>query len=114
MDKVLNMLGLARRAGKLGGGYDATVEKIKAGQARLVVTAGDISEKTLKNLKYEAGKQNVAVRQIAAGIAELGRACGIRAGIVVVNDEGFAKKTDELIEEAKTDGSRSGKVDFSL
>lgn len=110
MNKTLNMLGLARRAGKLSGGYDVCVESIKNGSAELILTAADISEKTLKNLLYEAERCKTAVRKLNVSMEELGKACGLKAGIVSINDEGFAKRIEELIE---TEGSGSGKVDLA-
>ena len=90
-DKMLSMLGLCRRAGKLNAGYDLCVDKIKQGQARLALVASDISEKTYKNLCYEAAHMQIPVRRIKHDREVLGKACGIKAGIVVITDEGFTK-----------------------
>lgn len=101
MNKILSMLGLARRAGKLFGGYDVSVEKIRSKEAVLVIAASDISEKTYKNLKYEADKQGVACVRIDAKIPELSKACAIRTGIVVLLDDGFAKALQKLMKSAE-------------
>ena len=90
-DKMLSMLGLCRRAGKLFAGYDLCVEKIKQGQAMLALAASDISEKTYKNLCYEADRMQIPARRIRYDKETLGKACGIKAGIVTVTDEGFTK-----------------------
>lgn len=90
-DRMLSMLGLSRKAGKLFAGYDLCVDKIKQGQARLALAASDISEKTYKNLCYEAARMQIPVRRIKQDREVLGKACGIKAGIVVVTDEGFTK-----------------------
>lgn len=97
-DKLLSMLGMARRAGKLQAGFDLVVETVKAGKADLVLAAADISEKTFKNLKYEAEKQQVKSVRIHAPMEELGKACGIKAGVIVITDGGFAKAIVKLTE----------------
>ena len=90
MDKVLSLLGLARRAGRLEAGFDACRESARAGKAALLVAAGDVSEKTFKNLRYEAQRAGIEAVRLQTAMEELGRACGVRAGVVAVADKGFA------------------------
>lgn len=91
MNKTLSLLGLARRAGRLEAGFDACQKAARQGRAALLAAAGDISDKTYKNLRYEAQRAGIpAVRLEAASIQELGHACGVRAGVVAVCDKGFA------------------------
>ena len=90
MDKVLSLLGLCRRAGRLQAGFDVCRETARAKEAALLIAAGDVSEKTYKNLRYEAGRAGIQAVRIQAGMAELSKACGIKAGVVAVTDEGFA------------------------
>ncbi len=89
-DKTLSLLGLSRRAGKLEAGFDAAVLAARAGKAALLVAAKDISEKTFKNLCYEGGRAGVPVRRLKADMAAAGKACGVKAGVLAVTDEGFA------------------------
>ncbi len=90
MDKVLSLLGLCRKAGRLQAGFDACREAARGKRAALLIAAGDVSEKTYKNLRYEAGRAGIQAVRIRAGMEELSRACGIRAGVAAVTDEGFA------------------------
>ncbi len=90
-DKVMSLLGLARRAGKLEAGFDATVSAARKGTARLLLAASDVSEKTYKNLEYEAKRAEIPVVRLKAGMEEAGRACGVRAGVLAVTDQGFAR-----------------------
>lgn len=99
-DKVLSLLGLARRAGKLEAGFDAVKSAIREGKACLVAAAEDISEKTFENLEYEARKAKIPAVRISANIAETGRACGVKAGVLAVTDQGFAKSLGKLIEQS--------------
>ena len=59
MDKLLSLLGLARRAGKIEPGFDAAVSAARGHKAALLLAARDISEKTLKNLRYEGDRAGV-------------------------------------------------------
>lgn len=95
-DKLLSMLGMARKAGRLKAGYDVSVELIRNGKAALTIAAGDISEKTYKNLEYEAGKKDVPVLRLETDMQSLSRACGIKAGVIVLTDQGFAKSIENL------------------
>lgn len=105
-DRVLSMLGIARRAGKLDAGFDLACERIAYEKAKLAVAAADISEKTFKNLKFEADKMNVPCRRLETNMKETGKACGIKAGIAVVTDEGLANAVLKLIDEPEEGGER--------
>ena len=101
-DKLLSLLGLAKRAGKLEPGFDGAVAAVRSGKASLLLAAGDISEKTVKNLRYEGDRAGVPTLRIQAGMEEVGRACGVRAGVLAVTDKGFSKAVQNL-ENAVTD-----------
>ena len=103
MDKLLSLLGLARRAGKVEPGFDAAVSAARSGKACLLLAAGDISEKTVKNLRYEGDRAGAATLRLSVGMEELGRACGARAGVLAVTDKGFAKAIKGLAEAATED-----------
>lgn len=90
MDKVLSLLGLCRRAGRLEGGFDVCREAARAGKAALLLAASDVSDKTYKNLRYEADRAGIQAVRLNADMTELSKACGLRAGVVTVNDRGFA------------------------
>lgn len=105
-DKILSMMGLARRAGRLYGGYDLACEKIREGQARLALAASDISEKTFKNLRYEAEKRKIPAERIEADMETMGKACGIKAGVAVITDEGMAETVRQLMCQPSEGGER--------
>ena len=51
-NKLLNMMGLAVRAGKLTAGTEAVTDKIKSGKGvYLVLIASDVSQNTLKKIE---------------------------------------------------------------
>ena len=99
--KLLSMLGLARRAGKLESGFDAAVIAAREGKAALLLAARDISEKTFQNLRYEAEKAGIPVVRRPADIEETSRACGRKAGVHALTDRGFAKAVLSMVEDGK-------------
>ena len=96
MDKLLSLLGLARRAGKIEPGSDAAATAAKSGKAALLLAARDISEKTVKNLRYEGDRAGIPTLRVSAGMEGLGRACGVRAGVLALTDPGFARAVQKL------------------
>ena len=90
-NKVLTLLGFAAKAVKLSYGMDATVTAIKAGKAKLAVTAGDVSGKSRKEITFHCNKNAVRVLNLAGfDIETVSHAVGHKCGILSVNDSGFA------------------------
>ena len=100
-DKVLSLLGMARRAGRLACGHDAAVESIVKNTAKLCLLASDTSERLKRELSHACTYQNkqIPLRILPCTIAALSHAIGSKAGTVVVTDEGFARKLIALLEE---------------
>ena len=98
-DKALNLLQFAAKAGKLSYGTHATEWAIERGNAKLVCAAKDISEKTVKELKFKALKSGIPVWILENTDSEaLSAALGKRCGIVAVNDPSFSKAIIEKLE----------------
>ena len=88
-DKILSLLGFASKAGKLSYGVHATEWAIKSGKARLVLAAENISEKSVKELKFKASDK-IPVKVLSKiTIDTLSQKVGKSCGIVAVNDDGF-------------------------
>ena len=102
-DKTLSYLGLSRRAGKLTAGFDAAALSAKNKKAVLLLAAADISEKTFKNLKYEGDRAGIQTLRLRTNIEETGKACGVKAGVFAVEDEGFSKAIQTALNERQTD-----------
>lgn len=98
MQKLLSLLGLARRAGKLALGADAVTEAVQSGGARLVVFSSDLSSRTSGAVARAAHR--VLAVSLPASMEEIGRAVGKRTGVTAVLDDGFARKMLELGREA--------------
>ena len=99
-DKVLSLLGLAKKAGKLKSGEFQVEEEIKRGRAKTVLVANDASDNTKK--KYS---DMCAYRQVPicfySDKDNIGRCLGYdERAAAVITDEGFAsgimKEIDKL------------------
>ncbi len=93
MTKFLSTLGLCRRAGKLIFGFDAVCDELKKPQSKAagVAVSKDISEKTLKEIRFVAEKYRVEVFQADADMDEIKDIIGKRTGIVAILDSGLFK-----------------------
>lgn len=96
--RILSLLGLCRRAGKLTMGNDAVIDDILRGKARLVVLANDISKNTQKGILSASHQHNIKVFVIDADKFMLSEAVGKYCAVMSVTDAGFAKKLISLIE----------------
>ena len=94
-DKLLNFLGLCRRAGKMKIGCDTVIESAELKNARLVLLASDISENTKK--KVISALQGTRYEILKYSKDELSFALGKTCAVLAVEDDGFAKKLCELI-----------------
>lgn len=90
MDKVLSMIGMAKRAGKVSTGSFLCERAVKSGEAKLVILAGDISEGSAKAIKdtcaYYKVKYITYADKDSLGTFTGG---GDRA-VVSINDDNFA------------------------
>lgn len=89
--KLMSILGLAQKAGKIASGDFAVQGAIKSGKARLLIIATDASESTKKEYQYLAASRNIE-NYCVLSKEQLGGAIGkaLRAA-VVITDEGFIK-----------------------
>lgn len=105
-DRLLSLLGIARRAGRLSVGHDASVEAIVKNKAELCVLCADASERLKKEMRHACtykGK-NVACLILDCDILTLSKAIGTKAAVLSVNDKGFAEKIASLHNEQQSAG----------
>lgn len=97
MNKLLNMLGLAKRAGKISQGSFICTKTIKSGIAELVIVATDASENTKKSIRNSCDFYKIELIEYSQ-MSELGHAIGAGAprSVVSVNDKNFAKAILDL------------------
>lgn len=97
-DKILSLLGLACKAGKISSGEFSVEKDVKSGRAYLVIVAGDASQSTYKSYKDMCSFYKVPL--IVYGDKDvLGHCIGkeFRAA-VAIKDQGFANSILKLEE----------------
>ncbi len=99
-DRLLSYLGLSLRAGRLAMGFDSVCDSVRAGKARLILTAADISEGTRRKLSNHLC-DFAEIYSTGYTIDQFCAALGKNVAVVAVNDKGFANKIKELL---PTDG----------
>jgi ribosomal protein L7Ae-like RNA K-turn-binding protein len=89
--KIINLLGLAQRAGKLVSGDFAVQKAIQTGQVKLLLIAADAAEKTKQHYLALAKEQQLSLYLLLTR-ETLGHCIGkdFRA-IVAVLDDGFSQ-----------------------
>lgn len=91
MDKLLQMIGMAKRAGKLVSGGFLSDKAIKSGESRLIVLSHDISDESRKSITDSCKYYNVKYIEYADR-EQLGKITGGGERTVVsINDSGFAE-----------------------
>lgn len=94
-----SLLGLAARARKIISGEELVVKEIQRNKVMLVLLSNDASKNTEKKISDKCSYYNIPLRHVTDRY-ELGQAIGKDARVVVgIQDEGFAKKIDTLLEE---------------
>lgn len=97
-NKVLGLLGLCARAGKAISGTDACIEAMKKQKVKLLLVAEDASEKTKKNMKFYAQKEEIPVC-IYGQIEELSKAIGKQNRAVIgIGEPNFAKEMKKIVD----------------
>lgn len=96
-DRLLNMLGLAMRAGKLVTGEEAVVKEIRTQNAELVFVAQDAGKNTHKKIQDKSNYYEIAFFD-GLTQAAISHAIGRSRTAIAVMDQGFAKKMKELIQ----------------
>lgn len=98
-NRLLSLLGMARRAGKVSLGHDAAIEAIVKNSAKLCVVCSDGSERLKKELSHACGYggKKIIFKELDCAMSELSKAVGAKAAVLTVNDGGFAKAILDLI-----------------
>lgn len=106
-NKILSMLGLAMKAGRVKSGAFQTEDAVKSGKARIVIVACDASDNTRKDFRdmccfYEIPFWEYSTKE------NLGRAIGKEErSSIAVCDEGFSKTLLKYRDELSTNGKVS-------
>ena len=92
MDKLLNLIGLAKKAGKLEVGEEPVGAAARSKQARLILIASDAAENTRRRAKHFGDAGECICLEIPATKEALGKALGrTSCALLALTDIGFAE-----------------------
>ena len=100
MDKkqqISNLLGIAKRAGKIISGEELVIKSIQSSKATLVFLANDAGSNVTKKTTDKCNYYNIEVSTVFNAL-ELSMAIGKPRKTVAVVDAGFSKKMRSLME----------------
>lgn len=101
MNRLLHFIGIAYRAGTVKKGAFLTEKAIKEGSALLVILAEDASENTkdkfISQCKYYGVECFAAESKAMLGAVSGG---GTNRSVLAMTDQGFAKRTEEMLLES--------------
>lgn len=108
-DRILSLLGLALRGGRLAVGEEPAALAAKAGQARLLLAASDAAGNTLRRTEHLAEEGHCLWLVLPFTKAELGGALGRgSAALAALTDTGLAAAVAERL--AQLDPERYGEA----
>lgn len=98
-NNLSGLLGLCRKACKMAIGHDAVIASIKQGKSKLAITCCDASPRLKKEISDECKFNNRNIKYVDAPftMSELGFAIGKKAGVISIDEEGFANKLYSII-----------------
>lgn len=105
-DSFLNLLGLCRKAGKLGLGHDACKESIKFSTARLLLICSDASERLADEMESLARENGIKTYSIKYNMLDIKQALSFKAAVITVNDGGFSQSLIKKLNENKSGEER--------
>ena len=94
--KLISLLGIAKKAGRVVSGTDMAVESVRSGKknsVKLLLLAADASANTVKRIENTGAYHKVPVIRLSVNKAELARLTGSGAELsaVGVTDTGFVE-----------------------
>ncbi len=97
MNKVFNLLTICKKAGKLVLGMDSVKQSCDDLSAKCVIVTNDISEKSLKEVKFFCSNKEIPVLTVDSNMNEMWSTIGRKCAVLGVCDDGFSKKFQSII-----------------
>jgi len=102
MNRNLAHLGMAKKAGLLAIGSEAAAVAARRGETKLIITASDASEASVRRAKNNAESNEVPYIAVPFSMFELGQAAGRGSpGTIAFLDKGLADGFKKRLAEAK-------------
>lgn len=96
--KAINLLGLAKRAGKLTTGTETVIGELNKGKIKAVILASDIQDNTAEKVDRVARRNNIPIINLFTA-DELSKAIGKKRKVLGLTDVGFTKALVNKINE---------------
>lgn len=98
-EKILSMMGLARRAGKLSMGHDMALQALIKKKAKAVIICQDASPRLIKEFKAFLENNNIDVPLfvIKFTMDEIHFSLGYKAAVMTIDDVNFSNKIISLL-----------------
>lgn len=98
MTKVLSLLGLAMRAGKIVSGEELVLKEVRSGKAQLVLLATDAAKNSEKKISDKCSTYQIPILRYGTR-QELGNAIGKAERVVIaITDPGFSRSLQKLVQ----------------
>ena len=109
-NKILSMLGLARRAGKLSMGHDMAEQAVLKKRAKMIFFCCDVSPRLVKEFKktMELHGIDIPLFQTEITIEQIHFFVGYKAGVLTVDDENFSKRIISLLKQEEYANGNKG------
>lgn len=110
-ERILSLLGIARRAGKISLGHDAAIGAIVRNKAKLCIMSAEASARLQKEMSHACSydEKNIGVIVLEESITALSAAVGCKCAVLTVDDEGFSKSILSLYNQANKTETAEGK-----
>ncbi|MGI5894355.1 MAG: L7Ae/L30e/S12e/Gadd45 family ribosomal protein [Candidatus Merdivicinus sp.] len=92
MNAFDSTLSLCMRARRLTFGLDTVRNTAARGEVFLLLTASDLSPKTVKEVEYLSSRYHIPCCKIARCMEEVANIIGKKTGVIGITDEGFSNK----------------------
>lgn len=97
-EKILNLLGLMRRANAIALGEDQSADALRAGKAKLLLLSADAADNARRKAENLSEGRNVQLVPLPFDRGELGKALGVGGcSVAAVTDLGFADAFMKLL-----------------
>ena len=90
-DRFFDTLGLCRRAGRLSWGRETSKESIRSHKAKLILVTSDASNRIKREFEALSQTEKTELIFLEETMQKIKSSIGLAAGVVTVNDDGFAK-----------------------
>ena len=96
-NRVLGLIGIATKAGKVIFGTEAVLEAIEKRKAKLVIIAEDASEKSKDNMIYSSSKKDIPIA-VYGLIEDISHSIGRKnKSVICINDKNLGEEIYKII-----------------